>query len=82
MTVAATMVAILLMAVPSPAQEANRSDGLLRVQWRVVELGGSSAMSRPAAGRGDPSRADASVIDASSRGPTVADPPTGRRRAP
>jgi len=38
MTAAATMVAILLLAVSSPAQEENRSDGFLRVQWHVVEL--------------------------------------------
>ena len=31
-------VVILLLAVSSPAQEAARPDGFLRVQWHVVEL--------------------------------------------
>jgi hypothetical protein len=38
MTAVATVVAMLLLAVSSPAQQESRPDGFLRVQWHVVEL--------------------------------------------
>jgi len=38
MTAVATVVAVLLLAVSSPAQPESRPDGFLRVQWHVVEL--------------------------------------------
>jgi hypothetical protein len=38
LTVMVTVVVVVLLAVSSPAQEENRSDGFWRVQWHVVEL--------------------------------------------
>ena len=38
MTAVATVVAMLLLAVSSPAQQESPPDGFLRVQWHVVEL--------------------------------------------
>ena len=38
MSVVATVVAMLLLAVSSPAQPESAPDGFLRVQWHVVEL--------------------------------------------